>query len=430
MDDLFRTIAARNITLGTTNISIFTTMQRTAPAILLILFLTACAGTPAPTQIIPGIPTIVVPTQEPCNVAPLEPTPGPDVPSLFPPVSEADRTHGAKNTIVTIVEYSDYQDMRSALLADVLNQLLKEHPEELRVVSRVFPLISVNDKAALAAQAAEAASEQNKFWEMHDLLYAQQANWVKLAEQDFLQWLIAQASGLGMDAAKFRTDLSREDIVTRIQKAWEDGQKIGIPGTPLVLINGQIYSGPRDFTSLDDIIRLIALGKRQFTGCPHMTIDPRKQYIAMLHTEKGDVVIQLFADKAPLTVNSFVFLARNGWFDNITFHRVLPDFVAQTGDPSGTGKGGPGYYFINEIDPALKFDKPGMVGMANSGPDTNGSQFFITYAATPHLNGGYTIFGQVLSGMEVLTQLTPRDPQPGTTLPPGDKLLTITVEEK
>jgi cyclophilin family peptidyl-prolyl cis-trans isomerase len=161
-----------------------------------------------------------------------------------------------------------------------------------------------------------------------------------------------------------------------------------------------------------------------------MTIDPRKQYLATLKTEKGDVVIELFADKAPVTVNSFVFLARNGWYDNITFHRVIPGVYAQTGDPSGTGKGNPGYYVITEILPNLTFNKPGLVAMVNSGPDTSGSQFFITYAPTAQYDGQYTIFGQVLTGMEVLKSLTPRDVQPGINTPPGDKLISISIEEK
>jgi len=142
------------------------------------------------------------------------------------------------------------------------------------------------------------------------------------------------------------------------------------------------------------------------------------------------VVIQLFADRAPITVNSFMFLARNGWYDDITFHRVIPNIFAQTGDPSGTGKGNPGYYLITEIDPSLKFTRPGMVAMVNSGPDTSGSQFFITYGNASQYDGQYTIFGQVLSGMDIVESLTPRDAQPGTDTPPGDRLISITIEEK
>ena len=140
--------------------------------------------------------------------------------------------------------------------------------------------------------------------------------------------------------------------------------------------------------------------------------------------------MELFPDVAPLTVNSFVFLVENGWFDGIIFHRVLPGFVAQAGDPTGTGMGGPGYAFKNETTPDLVFDRKGLLAMANSGPDTNGSQFFITYGPAENLNGGYTIFGEVIEGMDIAEGITPRDPSQGGLLPPGDVILTITIEEK
>jgi cyclophilin family peptidyl-prolyl cis-trans isomerase len=203
-----------------------------------------------------------------------------------------------------------------------------------------------------------------------------------------------------------------------------------VPPYPLVLINGTpVNVGLLYYEYLDQAINLIALGEKQFKECPPFAVDPAKQYTATLHTEKGDIVIQLFPDKAPLAVNSFIFLAGQKWYDNVTFHRVIPGFIAQAGDPSGTGQGGPGYYFKNEAS-ELKFDRPGMVGMANSGPDTNGSQFFITFAPAPHLDGGYTIFGQVISGMEVAEMLTPRDPQQSLILPPGDKIVSVDIEEK
>jgi cyclophilin family peptidyl-prolyl cis-trans isomerase/protein-disulfide isomerase len=406
-------------------------MRKLFSFLFLSFILAACSKSSAPpTSVSSAIPNIIIPTPPACTAIQVAPTPGSDTPSLFAPESATDHVRGAEKPIATITEYSDYQDLRSGLLAKVMDQLLEEHPKEVRMVSRIFPLMSINDKAALAAQAAEAAGEQDKFWEMHDLLYAQQENWINLSVEDFEKWLSAQASALGMNVDQFQTDLKRDDIVTKVQQAWESGQKIGLPGTPLILINGQIYGGPRDHGSLNDIIQLMVLGTRQYASCPAVTVQQNKQYIATLHTEKGDIVIQLFADKAPMTVNSFLFLVRSGWYDNITFHRVIPDLFAQTGDPSGTGKGNPGYYIITEIDPALIFDKPGMVAMVNSGPDTSGSQFFITYGPTTQYNGQYTIFGQVLSGMEVLKQLTPRDAQPGTDTPPGDKLMDITIEEK
>ncbi len=160
-----------------------------------------------------------------------------------------------------------------------------------------------------------------------------------------------------------------------------------------------------------------------------MSIDKSKQYTATVKMAKGgEFVIQLYADKAPITVNSFVFLARQGYFDGVTFHRVLEGFMAQGGDPTGSGMGGPGYEFVNE-DSDLKFDKAGVVAMANAGRDTNGSQFFITFVPTPQLNGDYTIFGQVVSGMEVVNGLTRRDPDQNPTFP-GDAIESITITEK
>jgi len=169
---------------------------------------------------------------------------------------------------------------------------------------------------------------------------------------------------------------------------------------------------------------------RSWSAPPPMAIDPSKHYTATIVTDKGEITLQLFADKAPQTVNNFVFLARQGFYDGVTFHRVIPGFMAQTGDPTGTGAGGPGYTFADEFSPDLKHDGPGVVSMANSGPNTNGSQFFITYAAQPHLDGVHTVFGKVTAGMDVLEKLTPRDPQQNPNAPPGDRIRTIRITEE
>ncbi|NLI44720.1 MAG: peptidylprolyl isomerase [Chloroflexi bacterium] len=166
------------------------------------------------------------------------------------------------------------------------------------------------------------------------------------------------------------------------------------------------------------------------TECPPWVIDQSKSYTATIKTEKGDIVIQLFDDEAPITVNSFVYLAEKGFFDGVTFHRVLHDFVAQAGDPSGTGISGSGYEFRDEIVSTLTYDEAGMVGMANAGANTNGSQFFITYVPATQLTGKYTIFGKVIEGMDVLQKLTERDPQNNPDAPAGDKILSITIEVK
>jgi cyclophilin family peptidyl-prolyl cis-trans isomerase len=171
------------------------------------------------------------------------------------------------------------------------------------------------------------------------------------------------------------------------------------------------------------------VGTKQYSSAPPMLIDVKKQYTALVKMAKGgEFVIQLYPDKAPITVNSFVFLARQKYYDGVTFHRVLSGFMAQGGDPAGTGTGGPGYKFVNE-NSDLKFDKAGVVAMANAGPDTNGSQFFITFGPTESLNGGYTIFGQVISGMDVVNAITRRDPQTNPTFT-GDVMQSVTITEK
>jgi cyclophilin family peptidyl-prolyl cis-trans isomerase len=166
-----------------------------------------------------------------------------------------------------------------------------------------------------------------------------------------------------------------------------------------------------------------------YAAAPPMTIDPTKQYSATFKMENGEeFVVELFPDKAPVTVNNFVFLARDGYYNGTTFHRVIEGFMAQGGDPTGTGVGGPGYRFEDEFSD-LTFDKPGLLAMANSGPNTNGSQFFITYAPVPGLEERHTIFGQVIEGMDAVNNLTRRDPEQNPAFE-GDAIETITITEE
>ena len=166
---------------------------------------------------------------------------------------------------------------------------------------------------------------------------------------------------------------------------------------------------------------------KQWNKPPEMEIDPKKKYTARMKTDAGTLVIELFADKTPKTVNNFVFLARQGFYDGVIFHRVIADFIAQGGDPTGSGSGGPGYKFADEFHPSLRHDKPGVLSMANAGPGTNGSQFFITHVPTPHLNDKHTVFGQVIEGMDVLMAIKPRNPQRPEY--PGVKIQSIEIIE-
>jgi cyclophilin family peptidyl-prolyl cis-trans isomerase len=169
------------------------------------------------------------------------------------------------------------------------------------------------------------------------------------------------------------------------------------------------------------------MSTKGYSKAPDMVIDPKKNYQATFKTDAGDFTVQLFADKAPVTVNNFVFLARDGFYNEVIFHRVIKGFMAQGGDPTGTGMGGPGYKFKDEFHPSLRHEGPGILSMANAGPGTNGSQFFITFVPTPHLDNKHTIFGKVIEGMEIVNSIKERDPRDSKQ--PATKIIAIDITE-
>ena len=342
-----------------------------------------------------------------------------------------DRVHiaGPLNAPVTIVVFSDYQCPACAFLAASLKQIRLTHTNDVSLVYVNIPIAS-RDKDAFAIQAVESADLEGKYWEMHDLLFEKQAEWSALTPAAFEAWAVQQAAGLGMDPAKFQVDFEGKTVADRLQQASQSSASQPILPPILFVNSSSRYAGLADFASLDTVVRMQALIARQFSICPSWGIDPLKQYLATLHTAKGDIVIQLFQDKAPLAVNNFVSLARSGWYDGITFYKMVPGFLVMTGDPSETGMGNPGYLFKTEISTSLRFDQPGLVAMDNSGPDTDGSRFLITLAPAAQLYGQYTVIGKVLSGMDVLSTLSPRDPKPGTYLPPGDMLIQVSIQER
>lgn len=200
---------------------------------------------------------------------------------------------------------------------------------------------------------------------------------------------------------------------------WWSNSPTAEPSAPAAPVE---LSGERPLASIDPTAR-----NGYYSAPPPMTIDTSKEYEAIIRTEKGDMVIQLFAEQAPVTVNNFVFLANQGFYDNTTFHRVIDGFMAQAGDPLGQGFGGAGYDFEDEFTSELRFDRRGLLAMANSGPATNSSQFFITFAATEWLNDAHTIFGEVIEGDDVLSQIRIRDPGEAE---PGDLIERIDIIEK
>ncbi len=166
---------------------------------------------------------------------------------------------------------------------------------------------------------------------------------------------------------------------------------------------------------------------KQYKSPPAMVIDPKKAYTATFHTDAGDFVVELYADRVPKTVNNFVFLARDGFYNGVTFHRVIRNFMAQGGDPTGTGSGGPGYKFADEFHPSLRHNDKGILSMANAGPGTNGSQFFITHGPTAHLDQKHSVFGKVTQGLNIVLSIPERDP--GRARTPGTAIKSIDINE-
>ncbi len=347
--------------------------------------------------------------------------------SIFPAVNDKDHVSGPASAETTFIEYTDYQAPASAALDRVLDALAKKYPQNVRRVFRPFPLPN-NDKSLQAAIAAEAADRQGKFWQFSQALVESQSEWLSLKPEDFATWLAKPAQQAGLDADKFATD--QKDVGIRaLVIAWQQfGLTHAIPVMPFLLVNGRIYQGPRDQRSLENLVGLSRLESHQFSECPPFVIDPQKQYLAELHTSKGQIVLSLFAQQAPFAVNNFVFLARKGWYDGVSFHRVIKNEMAQSGDPSGSGYGSPGYAFSDEIS-NLRFDRPGVLAMANAGPNSNGSQFFITYRAMPEMDGKATIFGSLLEGLDVLNALTARDPSQPSAQPDGDIIDKVIIRE-
>jgi cyclophilin family peptidyl-prolyl cis-trans isomerase/protein-disulfide isomerase len=415
--------------------------MKTLPGVLsaAALLLAACGPsgpTPTPT-LLPATaalaPTVALPTAPlagspaPGTASPAGPTAAPG--SLFPPVTPADWQTGPADAAVTLIVYSDFQCPYCAELAGVLKQLHAEFPDDLRLVYRHFPLLFIGDKALIAAQAAEAAGAQGKFWEMHDLLYAANKEWFARSQSDFRAEVKQFAVQLDLNLAQFSSDLDAEATRTRVLTAYNAAASIPLPGAPFLLFNGAPYQGPANHWALAGLIKLEKLKARQFNA-PEAVIDPLKQYTATLRTTRGTLVVELYPEQTPLGVNDFVFLARHGWYDGNAFFQVVPGDRAETGDPSDTGLGGPGYYLPTELNAQVRFDAAGRVGFSNRGPNTNGSQFFITLGPAPERNGQFTLFGSVTQGLQVLSQLAPRYPAVDPEAPPGDKLISITIEER
>jgi cyclophilin family peptidyl-prolyl cis-trans isomerase/protein-disulfide isomerase len=354
-------------------------------------------------------------------------------------VEPRDYILGPDDAYVTIIMYADFQCIRCARYARDLEILRSRYPDDLRLIWRHLPDTQSNDKAALALQAAEAAAAQGRFWDMQAILFTTQPEWIDLSPEAFRGKLTDFARTAGLDVQRFDRELDEEHYEPLVEQYQAQADALQIVGIPTLLLNGTPLSDRDDLFGLEGAVRLALLARDFFATPPPFTLDLAKDYQAVIETEKGDIHVNLFEQQAPQTVNNFVFLARQGWYDGNTFFLVVPDFYAQTGDPSDTGRGYPGYRLVGEQVNDLIFDREGLVAMSHpSGePDAAGSIFFITFGPLPNheaeWDGRYTIFGVVTEGMDAVRSLTPRNP--GDPLrfpnpPPGDLIRTIRIEEQ
>jgi cyclophilin family peptidyl-prolyl cis-trans isomerase/protein-disulfide isomerase len=402
--------------------------------ILLLASLAACQPGQRSQQIPPTRPAARTPivlgptsTLGPETATPPQPTPMPTSKPL-PAPSESDWRLGPAQAAVTIVEYTDFTCGICSALAPVLEDLQHRHASQLRLIVRLFPSPATHDKSMLAAQAAFAADRQGAFWPMHDLLFERYTEWSSMPLQDFQTYLIHAADQLGLDAAAFKSALLSPDIQSAAQRARAIGVDGGLPGTPYLFLNGEVYRLGLNVGDLEASVRLAMTESRQFAAYPAMNLDLTKTYLAHLHFNIGEVIIRLYPDAAPLGVNSFIFLANQGWYDDNPVYGVIPGDLIECGDPSGTGIGQPGYSFPTETVPGVTFDDKGMVALSASGPDANGGSFFITLRPMPELNGSRTIIGHVVQGLDLLAGLSARDPFADLLAQPEATLLAVTIE--
>jgi cyclophilin family peptidyl-prolyl cis-trans isomerase/protein-disulfide isomerase len=365
---------------------------------------------------------------------PPSPTPIPfnPAPTLMPisPVSDDDWSRGPDTALITLLVYCDFQSPYCVDLATVVLELAAIYPEDLRIIYRHYPLLTVHDKASLAAQAAESAGQQGHFWDMYSFLNHEFDAWKDLDPEGFLEWLLVATSSLDLDHRQFEEDLRGEHFEESMRESFISAYNAGINGTPFIFLNEDWFRLNPTQLNLEAALRLELLSFRIYEQPPEMDIDPEAAYLVHMQLNIGEVIVQLFPKSAPMAVNSFVFLAENGWFDGNAFHRVTPGKYVQTGDPTGTGLGGPGYFLPDEIDHNLDFNQSGIVALTSTGPNTNGSQFFITLSPLPELNGTRTVFGRVVKGLDLFLDLEARDPLEDLLTPPQAYIEAIRIEAK
>jgi len=393
--------------------NIFPALQINPVLMLILILLVSCAPSPGASITPVSLPT-PTPGKMECTILPY-PVDVKETMSAF--LDDFAHVGGPETAPVTMLLLTDFQCPGCKLLADSIAWIQAARPADIRLIVRYLPDARY-DKSIPAMQAAEAAYLQGKFWEMYSFLFDTQVEWYGLAPSDFPAWILSRVAALGIDAGRFESDFLGEEVAIRVQQAVEQSATLGLQPPILYINDVSPYSGMADVSSLDQTVRLAVLEQEKFHTCPDWSVDPSHQYTVRMQTSRGEVALLLYPEKAPLAVNNFLYLVQQDWYDNSPFHSVEPGFVIQAGDPSGTGFGNPGYYFPTELAPGLFFDRAGLLAMANAGAGTNGSLFFITFAPTPQLDGQFTIFGEVLTGMEILESIDV-----------GDLIISMSMEE-
>ena len=315
-----------------------------------------------------------------------------DVASNIPEMTSDDRILGSNDAPIKIVIYADFQCSACASLSTGFKHIQELYPDTVSIAYRNFPL-SYHKNPFATAIIAEAAGQQGAFWDRATTLYYDQATWYALSDEELLEYALLKAEELGLDVSQFQEDPTDEDLQTALEQEVSDSATLGIGYTPFVIIKGNLFLNSMGELNILSLISVAGYGG--YEECPPAVIGNGKAHTAEIITNYGTSTAELFPESAPTTVNSFIFLAQNDWYDGVAFHRIVEDFIARTGDPSGLGYLGSGYLTEDEINSNLTFDGVGVLAMAKANDDENGNQFFITLVPSSQLDGEITIFGQV-----------------------------------
>jgi protein-disulfide isomerase/cyclophilin family peptidyl-prolyl cis-trans isomerase len=354
-------------------------------------------------------------------------------------ITDNDRFRGNKDASTVIVEYGDVQCPACAAFHPALMAAYAKISDTVKLVFRHYPLTTIHDKAFVSSVAVEAAGQQDKFWEMLELLYAKQAEWDKTPPASITPTLVAYAKTLGLDEAKFSAALVDPKVVERVTANVKSGDAMKVTGTPTIFLDGRAI--PTDAFAQPDFATQFRQYAKQRTlykafaakggfkaSKPDQVLDSKVATQVTIKTSKGDVVIDIDSKQSPVNANSFVFLALKNYFIGSPV-QVNDDEIGAVvfGDPSGTGYATPGYECEVENPAPGAFEKPGVIALL--GDETSSSaQFFITYSSTPMLDGRFSVIGSVASGLDIVRGLVgPKSPDDKTE---PDKVVSITVTKK